>query len=117
VNVPRGLKLSAEVFKYWVIDREAKQIRIIMQTGEELVERIKDDDPILESEVLRRYSTGRSGGWKASPGAKTTWWLKGIAPYMEPHTAAVRWSISTRIIGGPWPRRSSTLALSLRSLR
>jgi hypothetical protein len=43
--------LSAEVFKYWVIDREAKQYRIILQSGAEVTERIEDDNPILDSEV------------------------------------------------------------------
>jgi hypothetical protein len=52
VNVPPGVELSAKVFKYWVIDREKKQIRIIMQTGDEVTEPIGDDDPILKSEVL-----------------------------------------------------------------
>jgi hypothetical protein len=51
VEEPKRMELSAEVFKYWVIDRRLKQVRIIMQTGEEISEPIADDDPILQSEV------------------------------------------------------------------
>ncbi|WP_026556951.1 hypothetical protein [Arthrobacter sp. 35W] len=43
--------LSSDVFKYWVIDRSRRQIRILCQDGRELTEEIALDDPILRSEI------------------------------------------------------------------
>jgi hypothetical protein len=39
------------VFKYWSIERKARRIRVILQSGEELSAPIQDDDPILNSEI------------------------------------------------------------------
>jgi hypothetical protein len=43
--------LSAKYFKYWVIDRARREIRVIFQDGRETSEPIAADDPILDSEV------------------------------------------------------------------
>ena len=42
---------SADVFKFWAIDRVAKQVRFVFQDGRTSEEPIADGDPILDSEI------------------------------------------------------------------
>lgn len=45
------LILSADVFKYWILDPANRQIKIIYQDGREDTQEMKDDDPLLNSEI------------------------------------------------------------------
>jgi len=51
MQMPGEMNLSSEVFRYWVIDRTKKQIRIYLQNGKAIIGPIAGDEPILESEI------------------------------------------------------------------
>ena len=44
--------LSAEYFKYWIIDRRERKIKVILQDGRETSEPLAEDDHTLDSEVV-----------------------------------------------------------------
>lgn len=43
--------LSRDVFRYWIINRSKREIRIVCQDGRELVQEIPDDHETLNSEI------------------------------------------------------------------
>jgi hypothetical protein len=44
-------RLTSDEFRYWVIDRPNKKIRVVLRDGNELSSDIESSDPILTSEV------------------------------------------------------------------
>lgn len=51
MTVLPSLTLSADVFRYWIIDHVAREIRIVLQDGQELREPLGDPDPLWGSQV------------------------------------------------------------------